>query len=421
MTTLFAPRSKIKRALTLLGGALLPLFAEAQPPCQEAKSARELYVCSIGNHPHQALRAQTKAAADALVSQSRRFDNPTLDVKSVTGNIAGESQGSTEVSVSLPISSYLVGRSAKIEQAEADARRLQTEFEEEIFTIKSALIKDLYRLRQAADEFVMVEEALAMFSSVERQLRSRPARGPEQEITLNLVTLVQGDYELKKNRLTTEKSEILSRLKVIWGEGFRLNAKLLPAFRQTWPEVEGKLKMDTHFELRKAQIELEKATADKNAAIAQSWPKVSIGPTVERQTTGGAVAYSYGLNFGMDIPIFSINSGGRQVAEASRLRSQMVHELVVRKVQVENEITVNKYLAAVDSLKRSSSRESLVKNHTRIDSLFRQGLAAGTVIVEAHRQMLEFTLSRHEHELTAIDALINLYQLQGKDLVEVLP
>lgn len=413
-------RRHLTTAIVSLFCVLISSGASAKALCQDARTASELYLCTIQNHPHQTLKDQTKVTADALINQAKQFDNPTLDVKSVAGTVSGEAMGATEVSVTLPISSYVLGRAPKIEQAQADAKQIQNDFDEEIFKIKSDLIKDFYRLRQVADELGMVEEALGAFSSVERQLRSRPARGPEQEITLNLVTLVQGDYELKKNRLITEKAEILSRFKLIWGAGFNLNAKILPPFKQNWPDSSGELKLDTHFELRKSGTDLEKAIADKRVAQAESWPKVAIGPTVQRETTGGSVAYAYGFNVGIDIPIFSINSGGRQVAEARRIRAEMVQQLTLRKVQSENEITVNKYKAAVDSLKRSSARESLAKNHARIDSLFRQGMAAGTVIVEAHRQILEFTLSQHEHELTAVDSLINLYQLQGKDIAEVI-
>lgn len=419
MTTVDLYRQQLRAVLFVLAG-LMSIPAFGKTVCQDSKSPLELFQCTVKNHPTQTLREQTDTTADALISQSKQFENPSLGVRTVTGSVAGETTGATEVSMSVPISSYIIGRTSRIEQAEADAKMMKNDFEEEIFKIKAEVIKDFYRLRQVGDELAMVDEALGMFSSVERQLRSRPARGPEQEITLNLVTLVQGDYELKKNRLITEKAEISSRLKVIWGEGFQPTVKILPPFRTNWPEVKGELKMDTHFELKRTAAELEKATADKNVAIAESWPKVAIGPTVERETAGGTVAYSYGLNVGVDIPIFSINSGGRQVAEARRIRSQMVHDLTIRKVQAENEIIANKYKAAVDSLKRSSTKESLVKNHARIDSLFRQGMAAGTVIVEAHRQIMEFTLSQHEHELTAVDSLVNLYQLQGRDIAEVI-
>ena len=61
-----------------------------------------------------------------------------------------------------------------------------------------------------------------------------------------------------------------------------------------------------------------------------------------------------------------------------------------------------------------------MKKHLRVDSYFRQGLASGGLVIEAHRQMFEFMQSQHEHENAAIEAYINLMTLVGGEVEGIL-
>lgn len=394
--------------------------SEPAPRCASARTPSELYGCLIESHPVMSLKASTERIREGLLDQASQFENPSLDLRTVTGTAGGETTGATELNLSLPVSSYVIGRGAKQDLARAEGRAQELELERELHDTRREALRDLHRLRQVGEELALVTEALETFGSIERQLRRRAARGPEQEITLNLVSLVQGDYELKKNHLVTEGDEIRSRLKVALGNAGEIRSHWLPPLRQKWPEIAAIATLDRHFEVLKSQTELASAEAEQGVARAASWPKVAAGPTVERATTGPATTYAYGINVSLELPIFSINSGGRKLAEARKIRAESLHATSLLKARLENEILLKKYRSAVESLRKSAVRESLGKNHERIDALFRQGLTGGSSVIEAHRQIYEFVVSQNEHEMTAVETLISIYQLEGKDPGEIL-
>ena len=54
------------------------------------------------------------------------------------------------------------------------------------------------------------------------------------------------------------------------------------------------------------------------------------------------------------------------------------------------------------------------KKHKNMESLFERGLIQSSLIIEAHRQMADFTESVNEQELRAVEALWSIYALEGR-------
>lgn len=400
--------------------AAIPDAAIAAMDCGRMENAKAFFQCSTAKHPGSSISEATMQAAEAASSKGGQFLNPELSLKNTVGRNGGEKIASLEGSILFPLSDYLFLRTYRSDSADAEKLLLETEAKEMDFELKRSVIKDMYRYRQLQSEDALVDETLKTFASIERQFKSRRARGPEQEITLNLVELAQGDYELKKNHIVIEKQEIETRFKMIWGNSFELQSRWLPAYRKEWPRITPEFRLANHFEFQKSLAAQNKAAAEKSLAVAESWPKVTAGPVLERTAEGPGVFNTYGAALTVDLPLFSWNSGGRALARAQKARADLEHEIVSRSTALENEVTFRQYESAVLALKKSESRENLAKKHTMIDNLFRQGLTSGSTIIEAHRQIWEFTESQHEHELTALNSLLSLYLLQGKAFDEVL-
>lgn len=409
------------RLITILAlqGELLHA-ADLSVSCRAIESTQDLYRCLLENHPQYQAAVLSYDVAKASREKIAQLSNPELSFKSVSGKNAGENMGATEVALAFDLTDLFIKRSALSQAGRSEEKFLTVEAQQEEFFSKVQVIRDLYRYRQLFDELDLANEALEAFKKIENQFRARRARGPDQDITLNLVELAQGDYQLKKNHLVVEKMELEAKYKGIFGEKFELKKNWLPSLKGVWPAIELSQISKKTFELQKAEAQYEKSEAEKNIAKADSWPKMTAGPVVERSTDGPTQYNSYGVNLSVSIPVFSQNGGARDLADKNSLKAQLMHEYALKKEELEKQLLIQKYQSAVESLKKSTSKESLQKKHTQIDGYFKQGLTSGTTVIEAHRQILAFTESQHEHEMVALETLMYVNLLSNKDVAEVL-
>lgn len=401
--------------------SLFSSLAQAEASnCLSIKSVEGLYECIVKNHPEIKSAELSVEAAKSANDKITQLPNPEVSISSMQGKNSGENEGSTELSLSINLTETLLKRAPLSKLGRAEEKVLIVDAQESVFRAKSQALKNLYRYRQVLDELELVTEALETFKKIENQFKARRVRGPEQSVTLNLVELAQGDYELQRNHLNAEKTKIETEFKGVFGENFILKKEWLPKLKKNWPPITGSELSKQTFEVRKFEAEKEKAEAEKSIAMAESMPKIAAGPSMQRTTTGTAQYMSYGLNLTVDLPIFSLNGGGRRLAEKNLTKSQYTFEYAMKKADLEKKLLLQIYSAAVESLKKSITIESLKKKHDQIDSLFRQGLTAGPTVIEAHRQISEFHKSQHEHEMEALESLMYLNVLSNKEIGEVL-
>jgi len=79
-----------------------------------------------------------------------------------------------------------------------------------------------------------------------------------------------------------------------------------------------------------------------------------------------------------------------------------------------------RYEKAVAALRALGGRKALRDKHEQVEDFFERGLISSSLVIEAHRQMLDFTRSRHEHELAAVTALWRIRAIDGTILGEKL-
>lgn len=388
--------------------------------CDSIQNAQELYECALEKHPEVKSASVLKEAARAAKEKATQLPNPELTLKSVSGENAGEKVGGTEVTLSLSLTDLLVKRRAVRKSGQVEEKVLMIQAEEQEFKAKAMVLRDLFRYRQVLDEYEVTEEALGAFQKIERLYRARRARSPEQDMMLNLVRLAQGDYELRRNHLAVEKAAIEARMKSIFGGPFEFKKNLLPPFRTSWPKLApGGISKNT-FELRKLEADRDKMDAEKNLADADSWPKIAAGPVSERVTQGLNQYTQYGFTLTVGIPILSQNGGARELAGKNLAQAQLQYDSANTKAEFERDLLIQKYQSAVETLKKSEGDEALKRRHAQIDAYFHRGLATSSTVIEAHRQITEFTESQHEHEMEALESFMALNLLSGKDPSEVL-
>lgn len=393
-------------------------FAE-NASCLAPKSYKEFYQCSLLRHPDFEISKLKSTESVAIEEQASQWQNPELEVQEVKGKLNGANSKTSEAKLAIPLS-QLWTRGARADIGEVEKKIVQVESSEALLNAQKFLILNLYRLRQIDTEIAILDESVNAFETIQKQFRNRPARGPEQEVSLSVVELASSDYELKKSRLSTEKSEILSKFQALWGSDFKITQQILPPTKEKWPEINTSANIAHSFQIRKIQLEAERAQAEKSLAIRESWPELKAGPAVEKTDDGVNSVTSYGFNVSMSLPIFSLNGGSRKLTESRSRQAQLRADYAIKSAQAEKEILIQKYKSAVEALKKSSNKEEMRKKHNKVDGLFRQGLVSGALVIEAHRQITEFTESQHQQELTAIETYLEYKTLSGENGEEIL-
>ena len=63
---------------------------------------------------------------------------------------------------------------------------------------------------------------------------------------------------------------------------------------------------------------------------------------------------------------------------------------------------------------KSAASQEINRKHKEIENLFDRGLISVSLLIEAHRQLIDFTKSKNDQELNAIEALARTYALDGR-------
>ncbi len=387
--------------------------------CKTSKTPGDFYQCSLNEHPRTQEAVISEKIGDSIFDKARQFQNPELGLRSMTGQNAGESRGGTELSLSFPVTQFFFRRPLEIKIAESQKKSLAVESQLNTLNARLEVLNDLFRWRQTELELSYVSDALNRFKQIENQFLARPARGPEQEITLSLVELAQGEYQVKKNSLLLERHQIQSRFRTFLGEKFEFKSDYLPQFKRNWPDlaslVPKPLPFDQSLELRKLRLDLDRLSAEREMAEANTYPILMAGPNLQRNTEGPNVYYTYGVSLNVSIPILNWNLGGRRLAQYNFDLSSLQNKVQRQRSFFESEHLVERYEQAVNSLKDRKELQLIQQKHKMVDQYFKRGLVSGTVILEIHRQIIGFTEAQHLHELVAVEAMARILALQNLD------
>ncbi len=395
--------------------------ALAAEPCETLATASDVLQCALKNHPDLQRAEASVNQTSALRDAAAQFPNPEIDSKTTFGSTLGDQIFRTEVNLAQPLE--LGGkRGSRIERATAEGEVISASALRRKEEVTLAILQALYRLRQAQAEIAAFEEALDTFHKIERQFRSRPRLNPEQEVSLGVFQLAEGDYRLRKTSLEVEVETLKRTLEVAIGQPFPASTIVLPAKKTKWPKLEASTET-TQLKgsvVKSAQAELSLAQAEYSVQKSLTWPDLRIGPTFTKETEGAISFNTYGFNVSFPLPLWSQNGGGRAFAVQGVSRAEQSYRLLTTQVNKERQILLNRYQRSVGAIQSSVSVAEIERKHQNAEVLFRRGLISSSLVIEAHRQIVDFTRSQHEQELEALQALWKLYVIDGR-LSEVQP
>lgn len=393
---------------------LIPMMglAQSQAPCPDLQTPEGILSCALLRHPELAVSDASLNQSVKLEQFARQIPNPEFDMKSTYGRSLGDKMVNVEMNLGFVL--QLGGkRRARIQQAwaaqaEASGALLRTKEDVYISTLSS-----LIRLRQLSQEIEAMEHALSAFAHIQNLYRSYGQLSPEQQISLNIFQVAHGDYLAKKTASVLEQQRYVRNLQYILGETLVLKTSMYPKPSSKWP----KLAVDENLNgsgIKLAEAELQRAQADLKGAQSESWPDVKVGPTIEQQTEGPFSYQSYGFNLSLPIPVFNLNQGGRAHARAGVMRAEANLRSEKAKLMAEKEVLIQQYNTVIEAIRGMPEISSIESKHTKAESFFKRGLLSTSLMVEYHRQIVDFIEDRNMLELSAVENLWRVYALEGK-------
>ena len=161
-------------------------------------------------------------------------------------------------------------------------------------------------------------------------------------------------------------------------------------------------------------LALDLAQANYELEKSNSYPDLKVGPTFEYEKLNVTNTKTVGIALTMDLPVFNVNGGGR----AKAAKEIIVASSQFKNIQLESELDLESWISTYrtykDSLLTIATKKELERKHTRIEALFKRGIISTSLVIESHRQLIEFSNTRFEFEIGAVEALWNIYKMKGQ-------
>lgn len=385
---------------------VVAVLSQAHAACPSPRTAQAVLDCAVNSAPEVREAEARNAAALAGEGAAKQRPNPEVDAKGVWGG--GRSRMELDLLHTVEVGGKRAAR-RELAAAERQAAGAASYLAKGETAVRS--VAALYRLRQIDAENAIIGEALETFSRIRGQLKSRPRLAPEQAVARSIFELAEGDYKLKKAALMAEKEGLRLDLEVAIGGA--LSVEELPRRKADWPVLEERQTSESP-EAAQGQAVLSAGRAGTRSAEAASWPDVKLGPSLERETAGSVRQNALGLNLTLPLPLYHRNASGRQQARRTEEAARIESEVRLARLQAERRAAVARYKAAVAALQDVSVPSELERKHEGVEDFFQRGLIPSSLVIEAHRQIYEFTRDWHEQELTAIRALWRVRAIDGR-------
>ena len=377
------------------------------------KNSNDILELVKKNHPSITFNEAKGKALESTIEVAGQRPNPELDAESTVGDsIEGNIY---RTSVSLKHTFELGGkRDSRINVARNTFKTgmAVAEFENQQ-TIIDTVIK-LHRLRQVYELIPLYKESLDAFNKILRTIKKRKSLSPEQQVEGETLELAVNDYKLKISQLNSEKMNLTTHLSFFMGANCIIPRNALPFTVNLSENFNSDIQVENYSKLKIASLALELAKSNLDLEKSNSYPDLQIGPTYEYEKLNVSQTNTVGIALTMDLPILNINGGGRAKASKDVLAASLNLRNIKQESKLDIQSWVQKYNQYKDSLKTIANKEKLEKKHKKIESLFKRGIISTSLVIESHRQLIEFFNTRFEFENGATEALWNIYKLNGE-------
>ncbi len=391
-----------------------PISAAVAVESCRLTTAQEILNCALKHRPDVLLAETQMNQGDALEKAARQRPNPEVESESTFPN--DEDQPSLKLQAGYLHPFELGGkRFWRIKQARARKESFQAKLDHAKEQAAIQTVLNLYRLRQVETELHANEEALKTYGKIIRLYRSRTKLPPELEVSLHTFIIAENDSHLRRASLLQEQESLEKYFMWAVGADTQTIVNALPLKKTDWPVIQG-----TDAVGGAARKEFIATVGESKTSVglanSESWPNLRAGPFVDLESGRGKDNQGYGAVVSLPLPLFSLNQGGRAVAKSELDLAELTLAQEERRLRLELSKWQEIYRIAVDALERTQTVFQMEEKHQNMESLFERGLVAASLVIEVHRQMIDFVKDQNEQELKGIEALWSIYALQGKIL-----
>lgn len=389
--------------------------AFAEPKCTSPSNYRDLIACAELRSPEVQSAQLEVDRSKALIDAAGQWRNPELSAETFQGKVGGQNQSETDITLGVPIE--LGGKiAARKGVARGGLSLAEARLYEVRAKVRSQILLKLHRLRQVAHEQEIADEAIRTFTKLIQQYSKRPGLSPEQQISFSVYQLSKSEYELKRSNTAEEIVGLDAFFKLNLGVGADQVRTALPPSQKTWPKISSAENVGPSPKQKILQAELDTAKAELSLAQSEAWPTLTVGPSLKMQKESGQANNLMGVNMSLPLPLFNINGGARAAAAAGVKLSETRREFGLREQVLRREELRGVYEQSVRSMTESLSHEDIEKRHRDAEKLFIKGVVPSALVIEAHRTSFELERTRHEREMRALEALLDIYAIDGNIL-----
>ncbi len=382
--------------------------------CSSIKNAKDILLCALQNHPDIKREKAALRQSESLEDQAEQRPNPEVDVQAF-GQSLDSNKMNTQISIAHTVE--LGGkRGARIENATAQFENSGVHLQKAKEEVTQNTVSALYRLRQITQEIDVLNEALATFDKIQKQFKTRPKLSPDLQVSFGVFQLASGDYKLRKITLLQEQLNHEAYLKLATGLTILKISSHLPKRKEKWPDFSENIDTNklTGSYMRSALVGLKLADAEYELEKSESWPSVKIGPAFQQTVDGPGQYNSFGAVLTFPLPLLNINGGGREIGFRGKQKAEINLGLRHQEINVERERLIESYKVTLQGLSTAVSITDIEKKHHNMEKLYYRGLVSAPLVIEAHRQIVDYTKNLNEQELKAVQTLWSLYILEGR-------
>lgn len=391
----------------------LSASAYAGSECEKLGAPNDVLKCIVSNHAAiQVGKAQVNEVSLGVDVASQR-PNPEFEFEGTDQVGTGFT---SEVSL---LHTFELGgkRSARMRVAERerDLSKADLLSRQEQLTVQT--VSNLYRLRQIDHELSIVEEIVSTFRKITKQYSRAGRLNPEDKMSKSVFSMALEENKLKRNSLVNEKQGILASIESGLGHKLTLGKNLLPKVKRDWPDISlGEL---SGSQIMKAKTELELSNATYNLEKSESWPNLSIGPKIEIENSGETET-RYGLALSMPLPLYQANGGGRAKSLAGVQRNQIKLRYTKTRLERQKQYLHEVYKRVSQGITKTLSNKQISLKHKDLHKMINRGVVSAPIVIELHRQIMDYYEKLHEQELEGVQALWQIAALEGRALKEEL-
>lgn len=390
---------------------------QAADACLSAmKTYQDIIACAEARSPDIQKALLDVEHSKTSIEAAGQWENPELSAETFQGKKDGQQQKETDISLNFPI--QLGSKiSARQNVAKSALNLAEAKLYEAKAAVRSQVFLKLHRLRQIMHEQELANDAIRTFTRLIDQYAKRPSLSPEQRISFSVYQLSQSEYELKKATSVAETLALSAFFKLTLGLTAEQIRPMLPSDFKTWPKLslpENNKNISPKRQI--LQAELDTAKAELSLAQSESWPTLTLGPSLKMQTEDGKSNNFIGFNISLPLPLFNLNGGVKTAAVVNVRRHESFQNSGILEQEIRREELLQVYEHSVKTMKEILSHENIERKRRDAERLFIRGVAPSSLVIEAHRTSFELEKARHEHEMRTLELLLAIYTIDGNIL-----